>query len=279
MVLRKNTNDNNYVVSSAFDYKPFGERINVDVSLDNINRTGFIAKEKDNESLLGDFGVRKYEDNFGRFTSIDPEFEKYKGWNPYHYSFNNPIGLKDITGNGPGAVVVSIWGIGTVGIGIGDAFIIVGGALGVNFLVTNGEKIRDASESLINTVTDAVNGSGNANSYIDKNVLGGASTPADASGTKVNVMEARNMAREDFSSDKSASKGTGKKDPMGDPGPSNGKAKWALASALKEIGEKWTKALQREFHLKEIPGAKVGKNLPDKDLLELAREFVGRKFK
>ncbi len=32
----------------------------------------FISKEKDIESSLGDFGVRKYDEEMGRFTSIDP---------------------------------------------------------------------------------------------------------------------------------------------------------------------------------------------------------------
>jgi hypothetical protein len=35
----------------------------------------FIDKEKDFESKLGDFGVRKYEDGVGLFTSPDPLWE------------------------------------------------------------------------------------------------------------------------------------------------------------------------------------------------------------
>ena len=57
-----------------------------------------INKEKDYESGLGDFGVRKYDDGIGRFTSIDPLFEKYAGWTPYHYSLNNPVNMKDDNG-------------------------------------------------------------------------------------------------------------------------------------------------------------------------------------
>jgi len=38
----------------------------------DINRTKFIGKEKDKESNYADHGVRKYDDEIGRFTSIDP---------------------------------------------------------------------------------------------------------------------------------------------------------------------------------------------------------------
>jgi hypothetical protein len=36
------------------------------------NRLSWIGKERDKESLLGDFGARKYGFLSGRFTSIDP---------------------------------------------------------------------------------------------------------------------------------------------------------------------------------------------------------------
>ncbi len=64
-----------------------------------MDRIGFIGKEKDAESNLGDFGVRKYEDFSGRFTSPDPLWEKYYGWSPYHYCRNNPVSRVDPNGN------------------------------------------------------------------------------------------------------------------------------------------------------------------------------------
>ncbi len=42
------------------------------------------------------FGVRKYDG--GRFLSIDPLWEKYLAWSPYHYCGNNPVNATD--GNG-----------------------------------------------------------------------------------------------------------------------------------------------------------------------------------
>ena len=59
----------------------------------------FIGKEKDIESNLGDFGVRKYDNEIGRFTSIDPLWEKYYSWTPYHYCSNNPVSFLDVTGS------------------------------------------------------------------------------------------------------------------------------------------------------------------------------------
>jgi len=53
--------------------------------------TCLIKKEKDRESKLGDHGVRKYDYEIGRFTSVDPLWETYTGWTGYQYSLNNPV--------------------------------------------------------------------------------------------------------------------------------------------------------------------------------------------
>ncbi len=53
---------------------------------------------KDEESDLGDYGVRKYDDLTGRFTATDPLWEKYYGWSPYVYSANDPVNKVDLTG-------------------------------------------------------------------------------------------------------------------------------------------------------------------------------------
>jgi RHS repeat-associated protein len=60
------------------------------------------GKEKDFESGLYDFGFRKYSEETGRFLSVDPLWEKYPGWNPYHYCMNNPVMAKDPGGAGVG---------------------------------------------------------------------------------------------------------------------------------------------------------------------------------
>jgi RHS repeat-associated protein len=56
------------------DYKPFGEQIPL---MTTKTRKTYIGKERDEESYLGDFGVRKYDYAAGnRFTSPDVLWEK-----------------------------------------------------------------------------------------------------------------------------------------------------------------------------------------------------------
>ena len=45
----------------------------------------------DKESNLADHGVRKYENEVGVFTSIDPLWEDYRSWSPYQYTGNNTM--------------------------------------------------------------------------------------------------------------------------------------------------------------------------------------------
>ena len=92
--MRSVVRDNGEIVKQ-FDYAPFGSVIPL---LGNVNRTKFIGKEKDKESNYADHGVRKYDDEIGRFTSIDPLWEKYYSLTPYQYAGNNPVSFLD--GNG-----------------------------------------------------------------------------------------------------------------------------------------------------------------------------------
>jgi len=92
-VLREENNQPATIVKQ-FDYAPFGAVLN---STD-VNRTKFIGKEKDKESNYADHGVRKYDAEIGRFTSIDPLWEKYYSLTPYQYAGNNPVIAKDADG-------------------------------------------------------------------------------------------------------------------------------------------------------------------------------------
>ena len=85
----------NYEIASQYDYKPFGGVLS---NIGEDERQTFLGKEKDAESSLGDFGVRKYDDLVGRFFQIDPLWEKYYGWTPYQYSANNPVSFLDPEG-------------------------------------------------------------------------------------------------------------------------------------------------------------------------------------
>ncbi len=82
-------------VISQYDYEPFGK---AQPGPGADQRLSFIDKEKDKESDLSDFGVRKYDDGVGRFMSIDPLWEQYRSLSPYHYSRNNPLVLQDPSG-------------------------------------------------------------------------------------------------------------------------------------------------------------------------------------
>ena len=63
-------------------------------------RYGFNGKELDKNISDGgqDYGERIYENRLGRWVSIDPEFNRYPSFTPYHMSINNPISLRDIDG-------------------------------------------------------------------------------------------------------------------------------------------------------------------------------------
>ncbi|WP_176852078.1 DUF6443 domain-containing protein [Mucilaginibacter sp. OK268] len=42
---------------------------------------------------------REYDPQLGRFNAIDPMVDKYAGWTPYNFAFNDPVGLNDPTGD------------------------------------------------------------------------------------------------------------------------------------------------------------------------------------
>jgi RHS repeat-associated protein len=90
----------NSEIIGSYMYEPFGKQFTL--FSESQTRLSFISKEKDIESELSDFGVRKYDNEIGWFTSIDPLWEKYYSWTPYHYCSNNPVMGKDPSGLLPG---------------------------------------------------------------------------------------------------------------------------------------------------------------------------------
>ncbi|MBL7997356.1 MAG: hypothetical protein JNL32_01840 [Candidatus Kapabacteria bacterium] len=78
------------------DYAPFGKQ-SWSQGLDE--RLRWIGKENDNESNLGDFGVRKYDEELGRFLKYDRLWEKYRPLNIYNYCANNPLRMVDKGGD------------------------------------------------------------------------------------------------------------------------------------------------------------------------------------
>jgi RHS repeat-associated protein len=80
---------------SVTDYYPFGMEMPGRIWSSGEYRFGFNGKEEDNE-IKGegnsiDFGARIYDSRIGRWSSMDPLFEKYPDLCPYNYSGNSPI--------------------------------------------------------------------------------------------------------------------------------------------------------------------------------------------
>ncbi|WKZ78474.1 MAG: RHS repeat-associated core domain-containing protein [Candidatus Kapaibacterium sp.] len=61
-------------------------------------RTGYIGREADNETGLGNYGVHLYEPEYGRFMSVDVLWGEYEGWQPYQYGANQPTLMVDDNG-------------------------------------------------------------------------------------------------------------------------------------------------------------------------------------
>ena len=81
------------VVSSYHTtYAPFGSVLS---STGSGQRTGYIGREADNETGLGNYGVRLYEPEYGRFMSVDVLWGEYEGWQAYQYALNAPLSFRD----------------------------------------------------------------------------------------------------------------------------------------------------------------------------------------
>ena len=76
-------------------YTPFGSVLS---STGSGQRTGYIGREADNETGLGNYGVRLYEPEYGRFMSVDVLWGEYEGWQAYQYGANTPVNVKDANG-------------------------------------------------------------------------------------------------------------------------------------------------------------------------------------
>ncbi|WKZ78452.1 MAG: RHS repeat-associated core domain-containing protein [Candidatus Kapaibacterium sp.] len=76
-------------------YTPFGSVLS---STGSGQRTGYIGREADNETGLGNYGVRLYEPEYGRFMSVDVLWGEYEGWQPYQYALSDPCSSKDPSG-------------------------------------------------------------------------------------------------------------------------------------------------------------------------------------
>ncbi len=85
-------------VSQHVEYIPFGE-IMIENHLNNQNNPYlYNGKELDVETGFYYYGARYYEPKSSLWLSVDPLAEKYPGFSPYAYVFNNPVMFVDLTG-------------------------------------------------------------------------------------------------------------------------------------------------------------------------------------
>lgn len=93
-------------VYQHIEYTAFGETF-VEERNNGNSRTPYLynGKELDEETGLYYYGARYYEPMESRWLSVDPKAEKYPGWSPYNYTFNNPVIYADPDGR-DGVLVV-----------------------------------------------------------------------------------------------------------------------------------------------------------------------------
>ncbi|MBK8909920.1 MAG: hypothetical protein IPM61_01185 [Chlorobi bacterium] len=81
------------VSTKYYDYDPWGGLLS-----GTGTRRMYNDREEDKESSLYNNGVRKLEEGLGRFTAIDPLWEKFLWQSPYVYGDNDPLRKTDPKG-------------------------------------------------------------------------------------------------------------------------------------------------------------------------------------
>jgi RHS repeat-associated protein len=88
-------------VETVSDYYAFGLQFNTYQRGSSVKQNLlYNGKEMQDELSLGwlDYGARMYQPEIGRFSTVDPEGEKFYPLSPYSYSANSPVLLSDPTG-------------------------------------------------------------------------------------------------------------------------------------------------------------------------------------
>src|SRR5690554_5161160 len=82
-------------LKAAYDYRAFGEQVDLTHATDKVTET-FTGKEKDDETELSYFGARYLDQMLGMWVSVDAKRQHYS---PYEYGSNSPINVFDPDGN------------------------------------------------------------------------------------------------------------------------------------------------------------------------------------
>ena len=98
--VRAIVSDNNRAVIQRADYYAFGK-----VRLQGDTAIKYLYNGNEYQAGLDvyDFNARTYDPVTGRFLQVDPNVEdgEQQGFNPYHFSYNNPINKSDPSGRLP----------------------------------------------------------------------------------------------------------------------------------------------------------------------------------
>ena len=92
------------------EYAPYGETVyqagrhRAEVRRKRYRYTG---KERDEENGFTYHGARYYAPWLGRWTSVDPDRQRYPDWSPFCYVLSNPLRLTDANGRQPEETLVN----------------------------------------------------------------------------------------------------------------------------------------------------------------------------
>ncbi len=84
-------------------YLPYGETMVEQKAASGSYSTvyRYTGQELDQETGLYYYGARYYDPRVSVFLGVDPLAEKYPGWSPYSYTFDNPVRFVDPDGREP----------------------------------------------------------------------------------------------------------------------------------------------------------------------------------
>jgi RHS repeat-associated protein len=122
-------------LKAAYDYRAFGEQVDLTRYTDKVTET-FTGKEKDDETELSYFGARYLDQMLGLWVSVDTKRQHYS---PYEYGSNNPIVRIDPDGNADMLGVANtgihvVGGVSLMGLGVSICSSVAGCALGIPLL-------------------------------------------------------------------------------------------------------------------------------------------------
>ncbi|WP_304344205.1 RHS repeat domain-containing protein [Chryseobacterium koreense] len=80
---------------------PFGEMLMEQSNNEYNNPFKYNGKELDEATELYYYGARYYDPRTSIWLSVDPLAEKFSGWSPYNYAFQNPVKFVDPDGREP----------------------------------------------------------------------------------------------------------------------------------------------------------------------------------